>query len=82
VSIQRWCHTVAYSSLRPFISIILTCKSFSDKNSNMTQVGVNVPVPVPLPFSSSNGSKLSFAGDLNFCGITVPDSLSLSTPKK
>ncbi|KAE8010494.1 hypothetical protein FH972_006862 [Carpinus fangiana] len=31
-------------------------------------VGVNVPVPVPLPFSSSNGSKPSFAGDLNFCG--------------
>ncbi|KAL4644413.1 hypothetical protein ACB092_02G163000 [Castanea dentata] len=31
-------------------------------------VGVNVPVPVPLPFSSFNGSKPSFAGDLNFCG--------------
>lgn len=31
-------------------------------------VGVNVPVPVPLPFSSSNGPKGSFAGDLNFCG--------------
>ncbi|KAK4585077.1 hypothetical protein RGQ29_022661 [Quercus rubra] len=29
---------------------------------------VNVPVPVPLPFSSFNGSKPSFAGDLNFCG--------------
>lgn len=31
-------------------------------------VGVNVPVPVPLPFSSFNGPKASFAGDLNFCG--------------
>ncbi|CBI40848.3 unnamed protein product, partial [Vitis vinifera] len=31
-------------------------------------VGINVPVPVPLPFSSFTGSKLSFAGDLNFCG--------------
>nr|XP_048335087.1 uncharacterized protein LOC107425045 isoform X2 [Ziziphus jujuba var. spinosa] len=31
-------------------------------------VGINVPVPVPLPFSSFNGSKASFAGDLNFCG--------------
>ncbi|KAK9285150.1 hypothetical protein L1049_024335 [Liquidambar formosana] len=31
-------------------------------------VGINVPVPIPLPFSSFNGSKASFAGDLNFCG--------------
>ncbi|KAM7529380.1 hypothetical protein LguiB_032790 [Lonicera macranthoides] len=30
-------------------------------------VGINVPVPIPLPFSSFNGSKSSFAGDLNFC---------------
>lgn len=40
----------------------------------MTQVGINVTVPVPLPFSSINGSKASFAGDLNICG----DPLSLS----
>uniref|UniRef100_A0A5B7BP66 methylmalonate-semialdehyde dehydrogenase (CoA acylating) n=1 Tax=Davidia involucrata TaxID=16924 RepID=A0A5B7BP66_DAVIN len=33
-------------------------------------VGINVPVPIPLPFSSFNGSKASFAGDLNFCGKT------------
>ena len=46
----------------------MTCMSFSDMNL-MSQVGVNVPVPVPLPFSSFNGSKPSFAGDLNFCGI-------------
>ncbi|KAJ7953503.1 Methylmalonate-semialdehyde dehydrogenase [Quillaja saponaria] len=31
-------------------------------------VGINVPVPVPVPFSSTNGSKASFGGDLNFCG--------------
>ncbi|GAV68573.1 Aldedh domain-containing protein [Cephalotus follicularis] len=31
-------------------------------------VGINVPVPLLLPFSSFNGSKASFAGDLNFCG--------------
>lgn len=31
-------------------------------------VGINVPVPIPLPFSSFNGSKASFAGDLSFCG--------------
>ncbi|XWS29609.1 hypothetical protein CRYUN_Cryun24cG0043800 [Craigia yunnanensis] len=35
-------------------------------------VGINVPVPVPVPipmtFSSFNGPKASFAGDLNFCG--------------
>lgn len=31
-------------------------------------VGINVPVPIPLPFSSVNGSKTSFSGDLNFCG--------------
>ncbi|KAI5669729.1 hypothetical protein M9H77_19582 [Catharanthus roseus] len=31
-------------------------------------VGINVPVPIPLPFSSVNGSKASFSGDLNFCG--------------
>ncbi|KAL5556598.1 hypothetical protein UlMin_038834 [Ulmus minor] len=30
-------------------------------------VGINVPVPLPLPFSSFNGLKSSFAGDLNFC---------------
>ncbi|CDP01587.1 unnamed protein product [Coffea canephora] len=31
-------------------------------------VGINVAVPIPLPFSSVNGSKASFSGDLNFCG--------------
>ncbi|KAF7829267.1 putative succinate-semialdehyde dehydrogenase [NADP(+)] isoform X3 [Senna tora] len=31
-------------------------------------VGVNVAVPVCLPFSSFNGSKSSFIGDLNSCG--------------
>ncbi|WRX09467.1 Aldehyde dehydrogenase domain - like 2 [Theobroma cacao] len=33
-------------------------------------VGINVPVPVaiPMPFSSFNGPRTSFAGDLNFCG--------------
>ncbi|KAL3527502.1 hypothetical protein ACH5RR_012158 [Cinchona calisaya] len=31
-------------------------------------VGINLPVPIPLPFSSVNGSKASFSGDLNFCG--------------
>lgn len=44
----------------------------------MSQVGVNVPVPVPLPFSPFNGSKPSFAGDLNFCGIIY---LILPPPK-
>ncbi|KAG5548425.1 hypothetical protein RHGRI_013946 [Rhododendron griersonianum] len=32
------------------------------------QVGINVPVAAPLPFFSSNGSKASFSGDLNFSG--------------
>ncbi|KAL3527569.1 hypothetical protein ACH5RR_012225 [Cinchona calisaya] len=31
-------------------------------------VGINLSVPIPLPFSSVNGSKASFSGDLNFCG--------------
>lgn len=34
------------------------------------QVGINVPIPVPLPFFSFTGNKASFAGDLNFYGIT------------
>jgi hypothetical protein len=33
-------------------------------------VGINVPIPVPLPFFSFTGNKASFAGDLNFYGIT------------
>ncbi|XP_058213993.1 methylmalonate-semialdehyde dehydrogenase [acylating], mitochondrial-like [Rhododendron vialii] len=32
------------------------------------QVGINVPVAASLPFFSSNGSKASFSGDLNFSG--------------
>ncbi|OMO56307.1 tRNA/rRNA methyltransferase, SpoU, partial [Corchorus capsularis] len=33
-------------------------------------VGINVPVPAPIPapFSSFNGPKACFAGDLNYCG--------------
>ena len=46
----------------------------------MTQVGINVPVPSPMPFSSFNGPKVSFAGDLNFCGLTFPSSLLLVDP--
>lgn len=33
-------------------------------------MGINVPIPVPLPFFSFTGNKASFAGDLNFYGIT------------
>ncbi|KAL4626710.1 hypothetical protein ACB092_05G116900 [Castanea dentata] len=32
------------------------------------EVGINVPILVPLPFFSFTGSKVSFAGDLNFYG--------------
>ncbi|XVF15314.1 hypothetical protein REPUB_Repub09cG0140800 [Reevesia pubescens] len=31
-------------------------------------VGINMSVPVPMPFSSFNGPKAFFAGDLSFCG--------------
>ncbi|XP_061972133.1 uncharacterized protein LOC133694584 isoform X2 [Populus nigra] len=33
-------------------------------------VGINVSVPVPLPCSSFHEAKVSFAGNLNFCGKT------------
>ncbi|XP_062143677.1 uncharacterized protein LOC133851332 isoform X1 [Alnus glutinosa] len=53
------------------VSIFTTSGIAARKFQNEVEaalVGVNVPIPVPLPFSSSNGSKPSFAGDLNFCG--------------
>lgn len=33
-------------------------------------VGINVSFPVPLPCSSFQEAKVSFAGNLNFCGKT------------
>ncbi|KAA8531456.1 hypothetical protein F0562_006191 [Nyssa sinensis] len=53
------------------VSIFTTSGVAARKFQNEVEaglVGINVPVPIPLPFSSFNGSKASFAGDLNFCG--------------
>lgn len=76
VSVIRWCkdictlHNLVYMSYLPLLNFIF----FFFYTINywhklcLIQVGINVPVAAPLPFFSSNGSKASFAGDLNFYG--------------
>ncbi|KAI4328118.1 hypothetical protein L6164_020500 [Bauhinia variegata] len=50
-------------------SIFTTSAIAARKFQNEVEAGlVGINVPVPLPFSSLNGSKTSFAGDLNSCG--------------
>ncbi|XP_057962119.1 uncharacterized protein LOC131153671 isoform X2 [Malania oleifera] len=40
----------------------------NEVEAELVGINVPVPVPVPLPFSSFDGPRTSFAGDLNFCG--------------